>query len=174
MPDERGIPHTVMRDGAPNGYSIISFDGQKYSLEFRAAGRPADYQMNIDLPEVVKVADLNGTDLWANIFNSSSRSEVEFRIAGSDEWLPMMRKELEDPMLLRLYRSEARIREKLLEAGMLQPELPSEMSRPVGSTHLWHAKLPDGIEPGVHLIEIRETGMTGDYVYGRRTFRVED
>ena len=40
-PDERGIPHTTMRDGAPNGYSIFTFDGHKYDIEFRAAAPPA-------------------------------------------------------------------------------------------------------------------------------------
>ena len=53
-PDERGIPHTMMADGAPNGYSIISFDGAKYSLDFKAAGQPADYQMRIMMPELIK------------------------------------------------------------------------------------------------------------------------
>jgi len=32
--DKRGIPHTLMADGAPNGYSIISFDGHRYRLDF--------------------------------------------------------------------------------------------------------------------------------------------
>ncbi len=40
-PDEKGIPHTTMRDGALNGYSVFTFDGQKYDIEFHApAGRP--------------------------------------------------------------------------------------------------------------------------------------
>ena len=38
-PDERGIPHSTMADGAPNGYSVISFDGTDYRLDFFAAGR---------------------------------------------------------------------------------------------------------------------------------------
>ncbi|MEM7453697.1 MAG: calcineurin-like phosphoesterase C-terminal domain-containing protein [Planctomycetota bacterium] len=172
MPDERGIPHTVMRDGAPNGYSIISFDGEKYSLEFRAAGRPANYQMTIDLPEAVNASGLNGTDLWANIFNGSSRSEVEFRVDDSQEWLSMTRKEVEDPVLERLYEREAAMREKLLEAGVGLANMPSEMSRPRPSSHLWHARLPDGLTPGVHVVEVRELGLNGEYVFGRRTFRV--
>ncbi len=41
-PDERGIPHATMADGAPNGYSIISFDGTKYRarLQSRRPTRP--------------------------------------------------------------------------------------------------------------------------------------
>ncbi len=33
-PDERGIPHSLMACGAPNGHSVIEFDGQEYRLEF--------------------------------------------------------------------------------------------------------------------------------------------
>lgn len=42
-----------MSDGGPNGYSIMEFDGKNYSFEFRAAGRPASYQMNIYAPETL-------------------------------------------------------------------------------------------------------------------------
>ena len=35
--DEVGIPHATMNDGAPNGYSVITFDGNQYSVEFKAA-----------------------------------------------------------------------------------------------------------------------------------------
>ena len=38
--DERGIPHTTMRDGAPNGYSIITFDGAKATFDFKASRFP--------------------------------------------------------------------------------------------------------------------------------------
>ncbi|MFO0892090.1 MAG: calcineurin-like phosphoesterase C-terminal domain-containing protein [Isosphaeraceae bacterium] len=41
-------PHTTMGD-APNGYSIFTFDGNHYEIEFRPASRPKDYQMNTTL-----------------------------------------------------------------------------------------------------------------------------
>jgi hypothetical protein len=49
-PDELGIPHATMRCGAPNGYSIISFDGNRYSVRFKAARRPAGHQMHVVAP----------------------------------------------------------------------------------------------------------------------------
>ncbi len=70
--DERGIPHATMSDGGPNGYSIMEFDGNEYSIEFPGASRPADYQMNIYAPEVVNNTDLSTTVVMANIFNGSS------------------------------------------------------------------------------------------------------
>jgi DNA repair exonuclease SbcCD nuclease subunit len=52
--DELGIPHATMNDGAPNGYSVITFDGNTYSVRFKAARRPENYQMNIYMPMNLK------------------------------------------------------------------------------------------------------------------------
>ncbi len=40
--DETGIPHATMNDGAPNGYSLLTFDGNSYSIRFKAARRLPD------------------------------------------------------------------------------------------------------------------------------------
>ena len=172
MPDERGIPHSVMTDGAPNGYSIISFDGNKYSLDFKAAGRDADYQMQIHMPEEVAANKLGETDFHANVFNGSVKSTVEFRIDGDSSWLPMTWTNTVDPLLAQTHRREAKLREKLIAGGVEPKTLPSEMSKPKPSTHLWTAKLPSGLTPGTHLLEVREKGRSDDIVFGRRTFRV--
>jgi 3',5'-cyclic AMP phosphodiesterase CpdA len=55
-PDEKGIPHATMSDGGPNGYSMVTFDGRKYDIEFKPARRPADHQMNIHAPEEIAAA----------------------------------------------------------------------------------------------------------------------
>lgn len=51
--DERGIPHATMRDGAPNGYSIMTFDGTSHILDFKAAREPADCQFRIHAPNEI-------------------------------------------------------------------------------------------------------------------------
>ena len=170
MPDERGIPHSIMTDGAPNGYSIISFDGNKYSLDFKAAGRDADYQMQIHMPEAV--ASNEETEFHANVFNGSVKSDVEFRIDGDATWHPMEWTNSIDPVLERTFKREAKMREKLIEAGVEPKTLPSEMSKPKRSTHLWVGKLPGELTVGTHLLEVREKGRSGEPVFGRRTFRV--
>src|SRR5690606_4139314 len=104
-PDERGIPHTTMADGAPNGYSIISFDGTDYNLEFRAAGRSADYQIEVDAPEVVSTAQLADTVVYANVFNGSEKSVVEMRV-GDGEWQPMEQTREVDPKYARTFELE--------------------------------------------------------------------
>ncbi len=47
--DIEGIPHSFQVDGTPNGYHIMSVTGNKYSLRYKAAGKPDDCQMRIML-----------------------------------------------------------------------------------------------------------------------------
>lgn len=68
-----------MRCGAPNGYSIFTFDGRQYSIEFKAARRPGDYQMNLIVPDSMKAADVAGTPVHANVFGGSELSLTQIR-----------------------------------------------------------------------------------------------
>jgi hypothetical protein len=161
-PDERGIPHTLMRDGAPNGYSILTFDGHRYSAEFRAAGRGKDYQMNLYAPEEVAAAEASGTQVLANVFAGSPRSKVELRLAPGSEWVPMEKISAEDPAFAAL---------KAQEAGPNPPagrKLPAVMKSP----HLWRATLPPAPAPGVRRIEVRHTDVFGQVTTGSRVIRI--
>src|SRR5690606_2514138 len=80
VPDERGIPHTLMRDGSPNGYSLITFNGTEYELEFVPVGRPRDFQMQIYAPEELAVAAVPQTEILVNVFAGSEKSKVELRV----------------------------------------------------------------------------------------------
>lgn len=161
-PDERGIPHTMMGDGAPNGYSIISFDGQNYNLDFRAAGRADDYQMNIMAPEEIATDQLSKTDVYANVFNGSERSKVEMQIGAGNRWVPMQRKVGIDPGFKKLSETENAIKGKTWR----------NLSKPKKSTHLWQAKLPDGLKPGTYLLRVRTVEMDGDKHQSGRVIRV--
>jgi len=161
-PDERGIPHTMMSDGAPNGYSMISFDGHEYKVDFFAAGKPASYQMNIQAPEVVSAADASKTDVYVNVFNGSERSTVEMRVGKNGAWKTLKRTVTEDPAFKKL---------KAVEATF--EKLPwRKLPNPKKSPHLWHGTLPAKIQPGTYSIEIRTTEMTGRKHTGRRVIRV--
>lgn len=161
-PDERGIPHTMMSDGAPNGYSIISFDGKEYNVDFRAAGRPDQYQMNILAPEEVSADQLAKTDVYVNIFNGSERSKVEMSIGDKANWTPMKRTVEIDPSFKKLSESENSIK------GKKWRDLP----KPKKSTHLWQAKLPGGLKPGTYLLRVRTVEMDGDKHQSGRVIRV--
>lgn len=191
LPDERGIPQTMMRDGAPNGYSIISFDGKKYTLDYKAAGRPASYQMNIQAPDETTVDKLAETDVYVNVFNGSEKSKVEMRVVG-ESWLPMERKVAVDPLYQSLSKRE-NATNKLIQEKNQEAEEEKETGKekkgkekekevklatwtnlpgPTKSSHLWHAKLPTDIPVGVHLLQVRTTDMHGRTYQGYRVLRV--
>lgn len=163
-PDERGIPHTMMADGAPNGYSIISFDGQKYVLDYRAAGRSKDYQMQIYAPEAVPAGRTAETEVYVNVFNGSERSTVEMRVGEDGPWQTMNRTLEEDP----LYRMTVE-REKSVEKKPW-----SNPPEPKKSTHLWKRPLPADLSPGVHLVQVRTTDMHGRTFTGQRVIRITE
>ena len=160
-PDERGIPHATMSDGAPNGYSIVEFDGAKYRVMFRAASRPEWEQMAIWLPENVPSADLAKTEVIVNVFAGSERSVVEMRI-GSGPWERMEQFEGQDPFFLKMKESES------------SAKPPNGLKLPGASdtNHLWRKKLPAGLARGTHAVEVRTVDMFGQTYTDRRIVRV--
>lgn len=161
-PDEVGIPHTTMRCGAPNGYGILTVDGAKYDWQFKAARRPADYQMNIFAPERVPAAQAAATEVLANVFGGSNRSKTEMRL-GDGPWLPMERVEVEDPYFLAM---------KKMEKGE-NPPPGRKLPDIIKSSHIWRATLPADTVAGTHLIVVRSTDMFGKVHVGERVLTVE-
>lgn len=160
-PDERGIPHTMMADGAPNGYSIISFDGNAYQLQFRAAGRSAKYQMQIHAPDSLSQENLPFAAIYANVFNGSERSKVEYSL-GDGTWLEMEKVLATDPGYSQMVEREAAVKDKNWR----------EITWPELSTHLWRAALPTSLEPGSYVIQVKATDMHGATHYGNHLIRV--
>jgi C terminal of Calcineurin-like phosphoesterase/N terminal of Calcineurin-like phosphoesterase len=163
-PDERGIPHTTMADGAPNGYSIISFDGTQYRLDFKAAGRSADYQMEIHAPEVVPLDKLGETTVYVNVFNGSERSKVELSLDDGD-WMAMRQTREIDPQYAEVVKAEAAV----LATAPKWRKLPD----PKPSSHLWKAALSEGGSPGVHLLRVRATDDNGERHTAQRVIRFQ-
>jgi len=185
--DEIGIPHTTMRDGAPNGYGIFTFSGNQYSIRFKAARRPAGYQMNIWTPWEVAATETGKTDILVNVFGGTKRSTVEFRVGQDGEWQTMTYSPQKDPYFIALrerdeiYHIERKMHTALRETikTLLKEdnELPQRGKRlnygAPKSTHMWQAKLPENIKVGTHVINIRTTDMFGQTFTGRRIIRVQ-
>jgi hypothetical protein len=163
-PDEYGIPHTTMSDGAPNGYSLITFDGQSAVVDFKAARRPADYQMHVHTPEVVTVPDAASTPVYVNVFGGSSRSTVEMRIRENGPWVPLEKIFAEDPYFVALKEKEAQTDGEALSGRPLP--------KSTNSHHLWKTTLPADLEPGVHRIRVRSEDQYGRVFHGSRVIRV--
>ena len=150
-PDETSIPHTTMRDGTPNGYAVITFDGAAYSIRFKASRRPGDHQMTIHAPARVTPQDLSsGVEILANVFAGSEKSVVEMRAGAKGTWRPLERTALPDPFYVELKALEAECR----------PKAWRDLPVPAVSSHLWAGRLPKDLPPGVHLIEIRTRDMS--------------
>lgn len=160
-PDARGIPHATMSDGAPNGYTIITFDGVEYSMEFRGASEPAEHQMRIWTPEEVSEGELAGAEIVVNVYGGSSRSSVEMRVDGG-AWGAMEQKIRRDPYIERLNR--------LYESD--NPSLGRKTPKAGQSRHIWVGAMPGALGPGLHRVEVRTTDMFGHEYRAERAFRV--
>lgn len=159
--DEVGLPHATMYDGAPNGYSVVSFDGNTYSIRFKAARRPADHQMNIYVPFEIDAGGEKPGEAVVNVFGGSERSTVEMRIDGGD-WVAMRRDEREDPAYKVNY--EAAKQRKGCGDRALQKIKPSP--------HIWVAALPADMATGAHRLEVRTRDMFGQCFKDGRIFVV--
>lgn len=182
--DEEGIPVTPMADGVPNGYSFISFDGPKYSVDFRPARMPADYQMNIWLPDRIALAEVRDTEAVVNVFAGSSRSRVEMKI-DNGPWAPMSSFRGKAPYYVELHNRQTALVEKLAKAQ--GKEIDKEFLRqtredlksilrglpePDDTDHLWRAGLPKDLAEGSHILYVRTTDMFGQRYSAERGFTV--
>jgi len=147
--DEQGLPMTPMRDGVPNGYVIATFSGSSYKLRYKAARMPADFQMSIFVPEPVSAEEASKTEVVANVFNGNEKSSVRMRVRDASDWIPMTRTEGIDPTYRAMYLRD--------QADKDRPH--TAMPGPVATPHLWVTKLPTGIAPGMHVLEVESTDM---------------
>jgi hypothetical protein len=178
--DERGIPFSPLPDGAENGYHVYSFDRTHYSSRFKAPFRPASYQLRVYVDAEynndtraglafsqlgqqgarLRVEQLPSTVLVANVFSAGERARVTMRVdAGSA--VPMERVERIDPWYRELYERQAIVG-------------PNEirMSRPVVSTHIWQARLPAELDPGLHVATVRVEDQYGQAFATSRVLEV--
>ena len=171
LKDELGIPHTTMNDGGPNGYAIITFAGNTYDIRYKAARRPADYQMNIYLPDDIEQPAVDTTTLLVNVFAGSSRSTVSMQFDKQGEWYPLQPTTTVDPQGLRMHALSPFLDETVL-GQPLDEVLGWKMDYPSKTRHMWEAKLPAHLEPGTHLVTVRTTDMFGHTWTAHRIFRI--
>ncbi len=160
-PDEYGIPHTMMRCGAPNGHTMLGIRDFDYELRFVPAGFDDDQQMHVFLPGSIPQSKVAQTEVVANIWFGSSRSNVRMRV-DEGPWMTMRRDARPDP-----YFEMAKLSESINGQTRGRP-----MPDPSQSSHIWVATLPDDLPPGGHIVEVESTDMFGNVDHGHRIFRV--
>ncbi len=151
--DETDIPHATGSDGTPNGYFVVSFDQNGYSFRYKAARKPADFQMQVQAPSAVARADLSETQVLVNFFGGNERSELAMQVGDSGVWIPLDYMPQRDPLY-------ARVTER--ESGQGASV----------ATHIWQGWLPSDLPMGAHLITVRAVDMFGQEFSGTRILRV--
>jgi len=162
--NEAGVPVSTMRDGTPKGYAFINFDGNKYSIDYKVAGRPKEYQMEIFAPKVVAKGRRSRAGIFVNFFMGSEKDSVMYRI-DNGEWKEMTYIQERDPSYIELV-YEWDLAEKLLTGR--------RSSNPIESKHLWRGNIPTKLKTGTHQIEIKATDMFGKIFAETSSYRLED
>ncbi len=162
--DEIGIPHATMNDGTPNGYALLDVDGAHCKVRWKCARRPADYQMNVYLPDAITVKDLGAAQAMVNFFIGTPQDEVEMRIGDDGPWRPMVPTVDLDPECLRMF-------------GMNPHRLNGiwgwDVDFPYPTEHLWKAPLDcPALAPGTYVIHVKARDSFGQTHLGHRVFRV--
>lgn len=167
--DEEGIPHATMNDGAPNGHSLLKFDGNKYEIEFKAARRPADYQMNIYAPDKMNVSVIDTTKVLVNVFAGSEKSIVQMKVGKKGEWQTLKKVDVIDPQNLRMHNLTPILKQKY-NGEEIENTLGWPMDYPHISTHMWEGKLQGDIHLGANTIMVKTTDMYGHEYRENRIF----
>jgi hypothetical protein len=139
-----------MCDGTPKGYALLTVDGNRYTLDYRAAGKPAGYGINLYCPKIIPHGR-HALGIFANFFMGDESSVVEYRVDGG-EWKVMIRTEDYDPAYYRY----------MQEWDYIDEVRPGRRpSHPVRCTHLWRASIPSDLPVGKHDVEVRATDRYG-------------
>ncbi|MDR3187669.1 MAG: calcineurin-like phosphoesterase family protein [Prevotellaceae bacterium] len=162
--NERGIPVATMRDGTPAGYAFLKIDGNQYVLDYKALGKPSDYQISLYHPKVVPFRQATSAAIYANFFMGTPADTVEYRI-DDGAWARMRRVEEFDPAYYR-YVQDWDYMERLASGRR-----PSE---PVVCPHLWKGRIATMLPVGEHRIEVRAKDRFRRIHTAKGSYRVEN
>ncbi len=149
--DERGIPAATMADGTPKGYAFIRFNGNSYAIDYKVAGKPADYRMEISVPNIVERNKKTSASIYVNYFMGGVKDTLYYRV-GDGKWSQMNRVDAPDPALVHL------IQRWDYTDTLLYGRRPGDAKN---CTHLWRAPIPVNLAPGAHEVEIKVKDMFG-------------
>jgi C terminal of Calcineurin-like phosphoesterase/N terminal of Calcineurin-like phosphoesterase len=156
--DHRGVAVADSPDGNPNGFHVLSVDGNRYTTQFRSAKEPEGRQMRIVLdsephPNAFDDDSRLGlmfgspifqdktcaTDVVVNVFDGGPRTTVVYRIG---ERPPVrMKRSRPDPFVTEVF-----ARNHATKKPWAAAELCS---------HIWVARLPADLDAGTHCIMVR-------------------
>jgi hypothetical protein len=178
---ETDIPHTMMRDGTPNGYSIIHFKGTQYIIDWKVAGSPEDYQMNIHTPRGIEKGSMDTVPLIVNFFNGGEQTEVFYRVSGLTDWKKMRREPRYDPYFEKLYqrwryfKNHGTFDDWTSDTLVRKEPLPGKPLPYIQkSTHIWMENIGSDWPVGSHVIEVKVEDRYGRIFLSRHLIRIYD
>ena len=176
--DHRGVACADSRDGSPNGFHILSVDGNSYKTRFVPAKEPNGRQVRLsvlshfhsDNKEVLRDfrqgqltgspigrATLDAASLVANVFDGGPKTKVLMRV-GARPSIEMKPKVMPDPFVAEVYARNEPVKKPWIKAEL--------------SSHIWTARLPHDLEVGAHRVVVEATTEYGDVVTGRLALEV--
>lgn len=163
--NEQGVPASTMRDGTPKGYAFLTIDNNKYKIDYKVAGKPKEYQVQIFSPKVVARGRNTSAEVFANFFMGAEGDKVEYSI-NEGKWSPMIYVKDTDPSYL------SKVQKWDLTDQLMRGRRPSNA---VESTHLWRGSIPARtLSVGLHKIKVRATDMFGNVFTEEQSFKVEE
>jgi hypothetical protein len=164
--DESGIPDATMTDGSPNGYAIVTFTGNSYSVDYQVARRPAGYRMKIYTAPVTSRKSIaeEGNDLFVNFFTGSDNDLVTARFDEGPEII-LNRAVQADPEYVHNFQL------------WMNPEMKlngRKPSRPANCRHLWKTAMPPDLVTGMHKVEVTVTDVFGRKFMALHFFRISE
>ena len=176
--DHRGVACADSRDGTPNGFHILSIDGNAYKTRFVPAKEPNGRQMRLSvdsrfhsgqyevqrefrqgqlLGSPIAHAAVAATSIIANVFDGGPKTKVAMTI-GDRAAITMIRQTMPDPFV-----EEVFARNEATKKSWIKAEL---------SSHIWSARLPGDLEPGTHRVVVEAVTEYGDVVSGRLALEI--
>ena len=156
---EQNIPHSMMRDGTPNGYALINFDKSNYVINWKAAGKSSDHKMSIHIPRNLTEGNLQNKEFSVNYymgFSDTKSTKVYYRFNKSEAFKPMKQIYKNDPFYVNLL-----------------TRYPSEkMPKASNSTHIWTEPLKNTLKSGIYHLEVKVKDRDGREFFDHQLFRI--
>ncbi|SKB54540.1 Calcineurin-like phosphoesterase [Parapedobacter luteus] len=161
--DENNVPYATMRDGTEKGYAFLNIDGNRYTIDYKVAGKDAAYQMSIFAPSVVAHRRDTRADFFVNFFMGTEDSLVEYRI-GDGEWEAMVHHVAIDPSYYT----------RFLRWDLTETLMPGRRpSNAVPCNHLWRGSISAELPVGTYTLQVRAKDMFGRVFFSERPVRIE-
>jgi len=157
--DTRGIPESFCLDGAPNGFYIFSFSGNKFNYRYIPANIPEYKQMRVSSPVgMVSKDSLVGNKIQVNIYNADSAATVYCSIDNGPQQL-MQQATMQDPFIVEYLKDST--------------QFPEWANEAISHKHMWTLPIPNNLNTGTHTLHFMATDSRSNSYRGFSIFNIQ-